>query len=175
MIHEAPQRSLQAEPPGKARNPMATEHDHDEPDPPVEEGERRAPIPVREMVPATTPEPVRRPEKASDPIPEVVRELEVEGQIWEAREGGVTRSGTAPDSGAPLLLVIFQRPNREGDPEREAMTVAGSLEELSDLQLRELFGRSRSFRPVEGTAEEDRGRGGRRIRTAGRPPANKGR
>lgn len=154
---------------------MATEHDHDEPDPSAEEGERRAPIPVREMVPATKPEPVRPPDKAPAPSPEVVRELEVEGQTWEAREGGVTRSGTAPDSGAPLLLVTFQRPDREGDPEREAMTVAGSLEELSDLQLRELFGGSRPFRPVERPAEQDRGRGGRRIRTAGRPPPNKGR
>jgi hypothetical protein len=160
---------------GHGEDFMATERDQDDPAPSEEEGGRRAPIPVREMAPPTRPEPVRPREDAPSPAPEVVRDLEVDGQSWQAREGGVTRSGTAPDSGAPLLLVTFQRPGEDGDPERESLTVAKSLDELSDLQLRELFGRSRPFRAVEQPTEEDRGRGGRRIRTAGRPRPQKGR
>lgn len=137
--------------------------------------DRRTPIPVREMVPDRKPEPVRRREAEPTEIPEITLAFEVEGEEWIAKEAGRTRSGTSPDSGAPLLLVTFHRAGAEEesggdqesvraeDPEREALTVARSLEDLSPLQVEELFQRSRPFRPPERKSEEG-GRDHRRHR-----------
>ncbi len=76
------------------------------------------------------------------------RSLEAEGETWFVRSGGRTRSGTSPDSGAPLLLLLFYRveggdDTPEGDPDREAWAVAASLADLSDTQLRLYLSRSR--------------------------------
>ncbi len=132
--------------------------------------ERRTPIPVRETVPDRKPEPVRRREAEPTEIPEVTMAFEADGEQWIATEAGRTRSGTSPDSGAPLLLITFHRavaedesegddePVRKGDPEREVLAVARSLEDLSSLQVEELFRRSRPFRPVERESEQG-GRG----------------
>lgn len=75
------------------------------------------------------------------------RALEIDGVSWVVRSGGRTVSGTSPDSGAPLLLLLFHRVEGDGaaseDPEREAWAVAASLAELSETQLLMYLGRSR--------------------------------
>jgi hypothetical protein len=102
---------------------------------------------------------------------EELREVSGEGnEDWFVRVGGTQRTGTAPDEGATLLLLFFQR-SREGDvPEREVLAPARSLDGLTDEALLELLGRSRPYRaraePAEPQAVERRRRrgsgGGRR-------------
>jgi hypothetical protein len=112
-------------------------------------GEKRAPTPVRDLMPAASPQ---QAEGEAEPsaVPDKEVEFEVREDRWVARVGGVTRSGTAPDQGAPLLLVTFQPAGEEEpDPRREAWTVASGLDELSIAELRDLFERSRPFRSVD--------------------------
>lgn len=125
-----------------------------EPDPPDDLAHTRTPIPVRDMMPGRKPTPVAGESGEAPALPDVEVSFEVEGEEWTAGVGGLTRSGTAPDSGAPLLLVTFRRGSseEEGDPpppEREAWAVARRLDDLSRLQLEELFRRSRPFRQVD--------------------------
>jgi len=100
-------------------------------------------------------------ESAGEPsaVPDVEVEFEARGDPWLARVGGLTRSGTSPDGGAPLLLVTFQPlPEKDREPRREAWAVASGLEELSNDDLRELFERSRPFRKVDPRGERSRKR-----------------
>jgi len=130
------------------------------------DGPPPAPTPVRDLMPGTS-DSVAEDEIEPSAAPEVSIEFQAENESWVAVSGGRTRSGTAPDSGAMLLLILFRR---AADPEdrvrREVWTAARSLEELSPVQLAELLGRSRPFRDVDPSGGEDaseaRGRGRRR-------------
>jgi hypothetical protein len=102
--------------------------------------------------------------RATEELREVQGE---ESENWFVRVGGNQRTGTAPDQGARLLLLFFQR-SREGDtPEREVWAPARSLDELTDEALLGLLERSRPYRAPEEPAEPDaverrRRRGSRR-------------
>lgn len=120
-----------------------------------EESGKKKPKPADEGGSPTRPTPVRdlmRPDEAEaessaspSPAPPPSVELEIDGIAWRVEVVGRTRSGTAPDTGAPLLLLRFRRETEgEGrEAEREAWAVSRSLSDLSELQLEELFGRSR--------------------------------
>lgn len=131
-----------------------------------------APTPVRDLMPGVS---GRVDEEDLEPsaAPDLSIEFEVEGESWVALSGGRTRSGTAPDSGALLLLVLFRRAaDSEDEIRREAWTAARSLEELSPVQLSELLGRSRPFREVDpsGKGGSSGGRAGRQGSSGKRPP-----
>lgn len=116
------------------------------------------PTPVREVMPSASPGGPADAAEASA-VPDTEVEFEARGARWLARVGGLTRSGTSPDRGAPLLLVTFQPVEEEDEePRREAWAVASELDELSHDHLRELFERSRPFRTVDPTGRKDRRR-----------------
>jgi hypothetical protein len=92
----------------------------------------------------------------ADPSAESRTEIEVEGARWSVEVAGRSRSGTAPDSGAPLLLLRFRRGGEEAEGHgegaaraREAWAVGVSLAGFSRLQLAEILARSRP-EPSEG-------------------------
>ena len=90
--------------------------------------------------------------------------FESEGVRWVARSGGRTRSGTAPDSGAPLLLVLFYRVEEEGtadEPEREVWAVKHGMDDLTESEVERLLARSRPFQTVESSRDRRGGRSGR--------------
>ncbi len=100
------------------------------------------PTPVRAVM-GTSDTPKVEPE-----LPRRTLELEDEKR-WIVRAEGATRSGTAPDSGASLLLLTFAA---EEEPDRrlhEVLAVASSLDELTWAELKELFARSRPYREPE--------------------------
>jgi hypothetical protein len=145
------------------------------------------PTPVRELMGAESSPPRARgdadPPVERTPLRAVFR---TEGEEWIAEEIGKTRTGEASDSGAVLLLLGFHRAGDVGagdesaegeqgaprgdEPEREAWSVARSVEDLSEVQLVELLARSREWRkPDEGDSGTGRrpGPGRQRLRTAG--------
>jgi hypothetical protein len=120
------------------------------------------PTPVRDLMAR---------EDASRSKEEELREVSGEGDdTWYVRVGGTQRTGTAPDRGATLLLLLFQRSREGEDPEREVWAPARSLDELTDEALLGFLEKSRPYRAPEepaapGAAERRRRRGsGRRGR-----------
>jgi hypothetical protein len=67
---------------------------------------------------------------------------------WEVRVAGATRSGTGPDAGASLLLLVFSSEDEPELPPREILTAGRSLEALTDEDLEELLARSRPRPPA---------------------------
>ncbi|GEM_PF-2825905 len=133
------------------------------------DGPPSAPTPVRDLMPDTG-DSVSEDEIEPSAAPEVSIEFQAEDESWIALSGGRTHSGTGPDSGALLLLVLFRQ---AGDPEdrirREAWAPVRSLEELSSVQLAELLDRSRPFRETDPSGGgETADHGGREKRRGGR-------
>jgi hypothetical protein len=101
---------------------------------------------------------------------EELREVSGRGEEdWFVRVGGTQRTGTAPDQGATLLLLFFQRSREAEVPEREVLAPARSLDELTDEALLDFVERSRPYRAREEPAEPQaverrrrRGSGGRK-------------
>lgn len=75
------------------------------------------------------------------------RDFEYDGESWTAELSGRTRSGTPPDSGAPLMLVRFRPTESEAPEDLQAWAVGRTLDELSDVQLAELAGRAQPLPP----------------------------
>jgi hypothetical protein len=106
----------------------------------------------------------------ASPTEEELREVSSEGdEDWFVRVGGTQRTGTAPDQGATLLLLFFQRSREAEVPEREVLAPARFLDELTDEALLALLERSRPYRtrgePAEPQSVERRrrrGSGGRK-------------
>jgi len=145
------------------------------------------PTPVRELMGAD-PLPARARGDGDLPVEQepVGAAFRAEGVDWIAEVMGKTRTGEASDSGAVLLLLGFRQVRsgsrggssvereqggpEEGAPEREAWSVARSLDDLSEVQLVELLARSRPWRsPAEEdlTAGRRPGPGRQRLRSAG--------
>lgn len=138
----------------------------------------KGPDPAAESAP--TPTPVRdvmgdAADEGSTPAPSLLEAeiaFESDGDRWVARSGGRTRSGAAPDSGAPLFLVFFHRAGEDGEPaeepEQEAWAVGHGLDDLTEGEVELLLARSR---PYQGTQE---GAQDRRSRSRSRSPSRSG-
>ncbi len=96
------------------------------------------PTPVREAMEAPALEDV-----LADPSELPSRSLEVDGEVWIARETGATRAGHPDDRGAPLLQVVFYREEDAAVPVSEALVVGSSLEAIEEDRLRESLDRAR--------------------------------
>ena len=97
------------------------------------------------------PIPVRAMKKSSNPAQSLADEasskaIKVGDEEWIARAIGSTQSGAAPDSGSPLLLVVFSRVQEPEAYIREAVGVGESLADLSHHALECLFERARPYR-----------------------------
>ena len=103
------------------------------------------PIPVRAMMGSSVPAQPMADEASS----KVIR---VEDEEWIARAIGSAQSGTAPDSGAPLLLVVFSHVREPEVYLREAVGVGESLADLSHHALEHLFEGSRPYRQLDGSS-----------------------
>lgn len=96
------------------------------------EDSRDRPTPVRELMESA---------RAGGPedLPSV--SFDVGGELWTAQAVGAGRTGTAPDRGAPVLLLRFSCESGAGG-DREAIAVASSLAELGSECLEEVLARS---------------------------------
>ena len=103
------------------------------------------PIPVRAMMGSSVPAQPMADEASS-------KMIRVEDEEWIAWAVGSTQSGTAPDSGAPLLLVVFSRVQEPDVYLREAVGVGESLADLSHHALEHLFEGSRPYRQLDGSS-----------------------
>lgn len=118
------------------------------------------PTPVRDLMAG---------EEASRSKEEEFREVPGEGDdTWYVRVGGTQRTGTAPDRGATLLLLLFQGSREEEDPEREVWAPARSLDELTDEALLGFLDRSRPYRAPEEPAPPESAERRRRRGSRGR-------
>jgi hypothetical protein len=97
------------------------------------------PIPVRAMMGSSDPAHPLADEASS-------KVIKVGDEEWIARAIGSTQSGTAPDSGSPLLLVVFSRVQEPEAYVCEAMGIGESLADLSHHALEFLFERARPYR-----------------------------
>lgn len=111
----------------------------------------RKPTPVRQALEREEPE---APTEA--PRPSRIFEDD-DGSRWRVEVAGRTRTGTGPDPGASLLLLVFEaiEPDsehpREGIDAREILVPVRALAALSDDRLTELLGTSlpSTFEPGE--------------------------
>ncbi len=103
---------------------------------------RGRPIPVRAIVGLS---------EAAQPLADEAssKAIKVGDEEWIARAIGSTQSGTAPDSGSPLLLVVFSRVQEPEAYVREAVGVGESLADLSHHALECLFERARPYRQAD--------------------------
>lgn len=99
---------------------------------------RGRPIPARAMMGSSVPAQPMADEASS-------KAIKVGDEEWIARAIGSTQSGTAPDSGSPLLLVVFSRVQHPEAYVREAVGVGESLADLSHHALECLFARARPY------------------------------
>jgi hypothetical protein len=128
------------------------------------------PTPVREALERDQPPPT--PER-----PPPTRTFDdAREQRWQVRLMGRARTGTGSDPGAPLLLLRFRRRADEAeegveDPgapgaveELEFLAVAGELDALTDVELRDLLERATppAFEPGDFFTGTRRGRRGER-------------
>lgn len=119
----------------------------------------KGPLSVRDLMGPVEPD-TPSPEEVEASLRTAERIIEGEGVSWRAEEGGRATSGRANDSGAPLLRIIFFRTrlagtdgsNEEARPDREVLTVARRLDDLSHHQLVDLLDRSRPWRSPEEVA-----------------------
>ena len=132
-----------------------------------------SPKPSPASAPPGAPTPVRalmRSEEeahAEEGMVRPTREFECDGESWTAELSGRTRSGTAPDSGAPLMLVRFRSTESGGRAERQAWAVGRGLDDLSDVQLVELHGRAC---PLPSSSDPAPRAPSARSRSSRRPP-----
>lgn len=119
-----------------------------------------APTPVRDLMAGSG-------RDVPPPEPEL-RSVEIGDETWHVSVGGRQRTGTAPDSGASLLLLFFQRSPDDETPAREVYVAARRLDDLHDEDFPELLERSRPWRPPREGAGEERDRPSR-SRRRGRP------
>lgn len=108
------------------------------------------------------------------------RTFQWNGQEWWAQELGRTRAGRREDTGASLVLVGFRSSSGDApDFSLEILAGAGSLQELSEVELQELAEAAVPFRkpaddpaPFFGPGEDEEGGGRRR---GDRQPGRRGR
>jgi hypothetical protein len=132
-----------------------------------------SPRPTPASTPPGAPTPVRDLMRSEDEahaeqrIVRPTREFECEGERWTAELSGHTRSGTPPDSGAPLMLVRFRPTGSEGLGDQQAWAVGRGLDDLSDVQLAELKARAR---PLPSSSDPAPRAPSARSRSSRRPP-----
>lgn len=83
-------------------------------------------------------------------------EVDVDGEPWRVAVSGRVRVGHAGDSGAPLLLIVFARPEAPDQPIREALATGTELGRISHHEISEIFRRSRPWVPPTPPASEVR-------------------
>ena len=131
---------------------MTAEHERTASRSPSELGEggrRPAPLPVREALhglhpPATAATP--NLEAPASKAPAGTRSLTVDGAEWIATIVGASAYGTGAVGSARLLAIGFARPDEPGAPRRVALVAAGSLDAMTEGELRDLW---RDARPLE--------------------------
>lgn len=69
----------------------------------------------------------------------IERRFEHQGEGWIATAIGWSRTGRAPDWGAPMFLVAFSRQEKPGEYVREYMGVGDSLADLGEDDLAAMF------------------------------------
>jgi len=99
---------------------------------------RGRPIPVRAMMESSVPAQPMADEASS-------KAIKVGDEEWIAQAVGSTQSGTASDSGSPLLLVVFSRVQEPEVYVCEAVGIGESLADLSHHALKCLFERARPY------------------------------
>ena len=77
------------------------------------------------------------------------RKFDKEGRDWIVRLAGRTTTGSASDTGAPLLHLLFCSAGEPSVPIRETLSVGDSLDALGEDQLALLFESARLSTPPD--------------------------
>ncbi len=140
-------------PPSRAWSPPGMRGQRERPRGPGGQGRSRGPgrprsrsreglVSAREALEGPSLEPTRVEDLPS-------RKFDKEGQDWIVRLAGRTTTGSATDSGAPLLHLIFFRAGERSVPIRETLAVGDSLDALGEDRLALLFDSARPVTPPD--------------------------